>query len=84
MIDIYNKIKGEVGPNSVENYIIPQQEKTIFGKKEDEALEKILFSKVVHKLEFKSVEDKDYLKHEFERLGFYICSEFISKLNGDF
>ena len=53
-------------------------------KKEDEALEKILFSKVVHKLEFKSVEDKDYLKHEFERLGFYICSEFISKLNGDF
>ena len=39
MIDIYNKIKGEVGPNSVENYIIPQQEKTIFGKKADEALE---------------------------------------------
>lgn len=39
MIDISNKIKGEVGPNSVENYIIPQQEKTIFGKKADEALE---------------------------------------------
>ena len=39
MIDISNKIKGEVGPNSVENYIIPQQEKIIFGKKADEALE---------------------------------------------
>lgn len=50
---------------------------------ESEALEKILFSKVVHKLEFKAIDDKDYLVHEFEKLGFYTCSEFIAKINGD-
>ena len=51
---------------------------------ESEALEKIIFSKVVHKLEFKAIDDKEYLVHEFEKLGFYMCSEFISKINGDF
>lgn len=51
---------------------------------EKDALEKIIYSKVVHKLEFKSIDDKDYLVHEFEKIGYYRCSEFISKLNGDF
>lgn len=51
---------------------------------EKDALEKIIYSKVVHKLEFKSIDDKDYLVHEFEKIGYYKCAEFISKLNGDF
>ena len=47
------------------------------------AVEKILFSKVVAKLEFKSVENKEELAHSFEELGLYECASFINKLNGD-
>ena len=50
----------------------------------NEAVEKILLSKVVAKLEYKSVEDKDNLRDKFERLGLYECANFIEKLNGDF
>ena len=47
------------------------------------AVEKILFSKVVAKLEFKSVENKEELAHSFEELGLMECASFINKLNGD-
>ena len=47
------------------------------------AVEKILFSKVVAKLEFKSVENKEELAHSFEELGLLECASFINKLNGD-
>ncbi len=47
------------------------------------AVEKILFSKVVAKLEFKSVENKEELAHSFEELGLLECAAFINKLNGD-
>lgn len=49
----------------------------------DEAVEKILFSKVVAKLEFKSVENKEELAHSFEELGLLECAAFINKLNED-
>ncbi len=52
-------------------------------KKENEALEKILLTKVVQKLETKSIENKEDLVHSFEKLGLFRCSEFISKLNED-
>ncbi len=52
-------------------------------EREKEALEKILLTKVVQKLEFKSVENKDELVHAFEGLGLYRCSAFISSLNED-
>ncbi len=52
-------------------------------EREKEALEKILLTKVVQKLEFKSVENKDELVHAFEGLGLYRCSNFISSLNED-
>ncbi len=52
-------------------------------EKEKEALEKILLTKVVQKLEFKSVENKEELVHAFEGLGLYRCSSFISSLNED-
>lgn len=47
------------------------------------AVEKILLSKVVSKLELKSVDNKEQLAAEFEKLGLYKCSEFILKLNED-
>ena len=51
----------------------------------DEAIEKILLSKVVAKLEFKSVENKEELAHAFEKLGLMECASFvINKLNEDF
>ncbi len=49
----------------------------------NEAIEKIILSKVVAKLEFKNVENKDKLVSEFKKLGLQACSEFVSKLNED-
>lgn len=57
-----------------------------FGEKEavlNEALEKILLSKVVSKLEYKNIEDKEDLIQEFERLSLHACSEFVRRLNED-
>lgn len=48
-----------------------------------EALETILLSKVVSKLEFRSVENKSALAAEFRRLRLNKCAEFILKLNED-
>ncbi|MBQ8287166.1 MAG: hypothetical protein IJX76_00155 [Clostridia bacterium] len=48
-----------------------------------EAVETILLSKVVSKLEFKSIDNKAQLAAEFERLGLNRCSEFILRLNED-
>jgi hypothetical protein len=49
----------------------------------DEAVEKILLSKVVAKLEFKNVDNKDKLVKQFNKLNLFACSEFVSKLNED-
>jgi hypothetical protein len=48
-----------------------------------EALEKILLSKVVSKLERKSVDDKLGLSRSFEELGLKDCASFIKQLNED-
>lgn len=48
-----------------------------------EAVEKILLSKVVCKLEYKIVENKDALAVEFDKLGLAACSAFIRRLNED-
>lgn len=48
-----------------------------------DAVERILLSKVVSKLEFKNVENKTQLAAKFEKLGLHRCSEFILKLNED-
>ena len=47
------------------------------------AVERILLSKVVSKLELKSVDNKELLATEFEKLNLRSCSEFILKLNED-
>ena len=48
-----------------------------------DGLERILLSKVVAKLEFKSVDNKEELAEEFERLGFLRCRDFVLSLNED-
>ena len=48
-----------------------------------DAVERILLSKVVSKLELKSIYDKEELATAFENLGLPRCAEFISKLNED-
>lgn len=48
-----------------------------------DAVEKILLSKVVAKLENKVVENKEQLALEFDRLNLKACAEFIRKLNED-
>jgi len=49
----------------------------------DEALETILLSKVVAKLESKTIDNKDELAEEFKKIGFNRCYDFIESLNGD-
>lgn len=48
-----------------------------------EAVERIMLSKVVAKLETKSVENKSQLAAEFERSGLYMCRDFVMRLNED-
>jgi len=48
-----------------------------------DGLERILLSKVVSKLEFKSVDNKDELADEFERLGLFRCRDFVLSLGED-
>lgn len=48
-----------------------------------EAVEKIILSKVVSKLETKIVDNKDELAKEFDKLGLKECSDFIRKLSED-
>lgn len=50
---------------------------------EQDAVEKILLSKVVSKLENKIVENKDALVAEFNRLGLSRCAAFVQRLNED-
>lgn len=57
-----------------------------FGDKaaaENDAVEKILLSKVVSKLENKIVENKDTLAAEFDKLGLKACGSFVRMLNED-
>ncbi|MFA5006717.1 MAG: hypothetical protein WC509_04545 [Candidatus Izemoplasmatales bacterium] len=50
---------------------------------EHEAIEKILLSKVVAKLEVKTIDDKEKLVMEFERLKLNQCVDFIKRLDGE-
>lgn len=49
----------------------------------EEAVERILLSKVVAKLETKNVENKDELATSFDDLSLHKCAEFIRKLDED-
>ncbi|MDE7454827.1 MAG: hypothetical protein K2M64_03250 [Clostridia bacterium] len=91
---IVQKVEKLLAPYNISfgNRILKQMEEfvkiycTCFGDKsavEDDAVEKILLSKVVSKLENKIVENKQALVAEFNKLGLNRCSAFIEKLNED-
>jgi hypothetical protein len=50
---------------------------------EKEAVEKILLSKVVAKLEVKTIDDKEQLEMEFDKLDLKLCAEFIKRLDNE-
>lgn len=50
---------------------------------ENEAIEKILLSKVVAKLEVKAIDDKEKLEMEFEKLKLNQCVDFIKRLDNE-
>jgi len=50
---------------------------------ESEAVEKILLSKVVAKLETKTLDDKEKLEQEFAKLKLHQCAAFIRRLDND-
>ena len=50
---------------------------------EAEAIEKILLSKVVAKLEVKTIDDKEKLEMEFQKLHLYQCVDFIKRLDNE-
>ncbi len=80
----YNISFGNRIANQIEDFV--RIYAACFGSTERaiaEGLERILLSKVVFKLEFKSVVDKEELAAEFEKLGLARCSEFILSLNDD-
>ncbi len=80
----YNISFGNRIANQIETFVsiycacFPSPEAVAF-----DAVEKILLSKVVSKLEFKSVENKARLAAEFEKRKLHRCSEFILRLNED-
>lgn len=80
----YNITFGNRVANQMEDFIsiycacFPPSETVV-----TEALETILLSKVVSKLELKSVDNKEYLASEFARLGLDRCSEFVRRLHED-
>jgi hypothetical protein len=80
----YNITFGNRVANQMEDFIsiycacFPPSETVVM-----EALETILLSKVVSKLELKSVDNKEYLATEFARLGLARCSEFVRRLHED-
>lgn len=91
---IVQKVEKILAPYNISfgNRILNQMEDFVkiycacFGDRDavlKEAVEKILLSKVVSKLENKVVENKEALAKEFERLGLVACSDFVRKLNED-
>ncbi len=50
---------------------------------ESEAVEKIILSKVVAKLETKTLDDKEKLEQEFTKLKLHQCAAFIRRLDND-
>lgn len=84
LLEPYNISFGNRIANQIETFVkiylscFNANEKTV-----NEALETILLSKVVRKLELKNIDDKDALAQEFANLNLNKCSEFILKLKED-
>ncbi len=67
----------------IEDFVNIYKECFVNDDVESEAIEMILLSKVVSKLEVKTIEDKEKLQVDFEKLNLYKCAEFIKHLDED-
>jgi len=67
----------------IEDFVVIYEACFAGTKVEDEAIETILLSKVVSKLEVKTLDNKDELVEAFQNLHLLKCAEFVSKLNED-
>ena len=82
LLEPYNISFGNRVENQIDNFV--KVYCSCFAnpdEKVNEAVEKIMLSKVVGKLELKSIENKEALALEFENLGLLRCAEFIRRLN---
>lgn len=79
----YNISFGNRILNQIESFV--KIYKACFPKQnvEAEAVETILLSKVVSKLELKTIEDKNSIIRAFNALSLARCAEFVNKLNED-
>jgi len=67
----------------IEDFVNIYKECFVNEDVESEAIEKILLSKVVAKLEVKTIDDKEKLEMEFEKLNLHQCAEFIKRLDNE-
>jgi len=79
----YNISFGNRILNQIEDFVNIYKECFINEDVESEAIEKILLSKVVAKLEVKTIDDKEKLEMEFEKLHLHQCVEFIKRLDNE-
>jgi len=79
----YNISFGNRILKQIEDFVNIYNECFIDEDVESEAIEKILLSKAVSKLEVKTIEDKDKLIMDFEKLNLFHCAEFIKHLDED-
>ena len=79
----YNISFGNRILKQIEDFVNIYKECFINEDVESEAIEKILLSKVVAKLEVKTIDDKEKLEMEFEKLNLKLCSEFIKRLDNE-
>ena len=79
----YNISFGNRILKQIEDFVNIYKECFVNDDVESEAIEKILLSKVVSKLEVKTIEDKEKLVMEFEKLNLYQCADFIKHLDED-
>lgn len=83
LLEPYNISFGNRILNQIEDFV--NIYKACFDNKEVEnkAVEKILLSKVVAKLEVKTIDDKDKLETEFKKLNLNQCAAFINRLDNE-
>ena len=83
LLSPYNISFGNRIMKQIEDFVVIYEACFAGGPVEDEAIETILLSKVVSKLEVKTIDNKEELVESFQNLHLNKCAEFVSKLNED-
>ncbi len=83
LLSPYNISFGNRILKQIEDFVNIYKECFFNENVEKEAIEKILLSKVVSKLEVKTLDDKEMLEMDFEKLNLHQCAEFIKHLDDE-